>query len=82
VEVVIDAPAARVARCLPGALGRLEPIDAGTSRLTGSTSNLMWYAEQLAVIPAPFRVIGCPGLQEATRALGQRLLAASGPPSG
>jgi hypothetical protein len=40
----------------------------------------MWYAEQLAVIPAPFHVIGCPELQEATRALGQRLLAAGGPP--
>jgi predicted DNA-binding transcriptional regulator YafY len=77
-EVIIDAPAGRVARCLPGALGRLEPIDTGTSRLTGSTSNLVWYAEQLAVIPAPFQVIKCPELQEATRALGQRLLAAGG----
>jgi hypothetical protein len=37
-EVVIDAPADTVARCLPRALGRLEPLDAQTSRLAGSTS--------------------------------------------
>jgi hypothetical protein len=52
VEVVIDAPAEAMARCLPRAVGRLEPLDAGSSRLVGSTSNPVWYAEQLAVIPA------------------------------
>jgi predicted DNA-binding transcriptional regulator YafY len=77
-EVIFDAPVDAVARCLPGALGRLEPIDAGTARLTGSTSNLRWYATQLAAIPAPFRVTRCPELQEAVRTLGQRLLAAGG----
>jgi predicted DNA-binding transcriptional regulator YafY len=81
VEVAIDGPASAVARCLPRALGKLEPTGAGTARLTGSTSNLKWYAEQLAVIPAPFRVIKCPELQEAVRLLGQRLQAAGGPPS-
>jgi predicted DNA-binding transcriptional regulator YafY len=76
VEAVIDAPAETVARCLPRALGRLEPLDAQTTRLAGSTSNPAWYAQQLAVIPAPYQIIRGPELQEATRALGQRMLAA------
>ena len=76
VEVIIDAPAPTVARCLPRALGRLEPVDAQACRLTGSTSNPVWYAEQLAAIPAPYRIVKCPELQEAARVLGQRLLAA------
>jgi predicted DNA-binding transcriptional regulator YafY len=82
VEVVIDAPADRVGRCLPRALGKLRPVDDGTSRLVGSTSNPYWYAEQLAMIPAAYRIVRCPELQAAARALGQRLLAAAGPAVG
>jgi predicted DNA-binding transcriptional regulator YafY len=79
VEVVIDAPAETVARCLPRALGRLEPLEAETARLIGSTSNPVWYAGQLAMLPAPYRIVQCPELQEAARAIGQRLLAAVPP---
>jgi predicted DNA-binding transcriptional regulator YafY len=79
VEVVIDARVHTVVRCLPRALGRLEPLDAETTRLVGSTSNPVWYAEQLAAIPAPYRIVRCPELQEAARVLGQRLLAAGSP---
>ena len=79
VEVVIDAPLGTVTRCLPRALGRLEPLDAGTTRLASSTSNPVWYARQLAAIPASYRILGCPELQEAARALGQHLLAAGSP---
>ncbi len=77
VDVVIDAPADAVARCLPRALGRLEQLDPQTSRLAGSTSNPVWYAERLAAIPAPYRIVKCPELQEAARVIGQRLLAAA-----
>jgi predicted DNA-binding transcriptional regulator YafY len=76
VEVVIEAPVETVTRCLPRAAGRLEPLDAGTTRLVGSTSNPVWYAEQLAAIPAPYRILRCHEIREAARALGQRLLAA------
>jgi predicted DNA-binding transcriptional regulator YafY len=76
VEVVIDAPLETVTRCLPRALGRLEPLDAGGTRLVGSTSNPAWYARQLAAIPASYRIVRCPELQDAARVLGQRLLAA------
>nr|MBA2717329.1 WYL domain-containing protein [Propionibacteriales bacterium] len=79
VDVVIDAPIATVARCLPRAVGRLEPLDAETTRLVGSTSNPWWYADQLAKIPAPYRIVRCPELQQTARALGQRLLAAGEP---
>jgi predicted DNA-binding transcriptional regulator YafY len=80
VEVVIDAPVDTVARCLPRAIGQLEPLDAETTRLVGSTSNPVWYAEQLAAIPASYRIVRCPELQEAARVLGQRLLAAGESP--
>jgi predicted DNA-binding transcriptional regulator YafY len=76
-EVVIEAPVDVVARCLPRALGRLQAVDARTSRLTGSTGNPYWYAEQLARLPVPFGIVGGDELRESTRALGERLLAAS-----
>jgi len=80
-EAVIDAPAETVARCLPRALGRLEPLDGRTARLVGSTSNPVWYAQQLAAIPAPYQIIRGPELQEAARVLGQRMLAADETPA-
>lgn len=76
VELVIDAPLDTVARCVSRAIGRLEPIDAEHTRLVGSTSNPYWYAEQLAVVPAPYRIVEGPEVRAAVRALGQRLLAA------
>jgi predicted DNA-binding transcriptional regulator YafY len=76
-EVVIDAPFDTVARCVPRAVGRLEPLGAGSSRLVGSTSNPVWYVEQLAAIPVPYRIVRSPEIQAAAQALGQRLLAAS-----
>jgi len=78
VEVIIDAPADEVARCVPRVLGRLTAADAKTSRLSGTTSNPAWYAEQLAAIPASYRILSCPELQDAARVLGRRLLAAAG----
>jgi len=77
VEVVIDASLDTVARCVPRSLGRLQPLDAATTQLVGSTSNPTWYAEQLAAIPASYRIVQCPELRDATRLIGQRLLAAS-----
>jgi predicted DNA-binding transcriptional regulator YafY len=76
VEVVIDAPIDIVMPCVPRVMGLLEPFDAQTTRLSGSTSNPTWYAQQLAAIPASYRIVVCPELQEAARVLGQRLLAA------
>jgi len=76
VEVVIDASADAVAPCVPRTIGLLEPLDATRSRLVGSTSNPTWYAGQLAAIPASYRIVRCPELQQAARVLGQRLLAA------
>ena len=79
VEVLIDAPLDTVTRYLPRALGRLEPLDAEGTRLVGSTSNPVWYAEQLAAIRAAYRIVRCPELREAARVLGRRLLAAGSP---
>jgi predicted DNA-binding transcriptional regulator YafY len=80
VEVVIDAPADSVARCIPRALGRIETVDA-TTRLTGSTSNPAWYAEQLTAIRAPYRIVRCPEIRQAARVIGERLLAAAQAPA-
>jgi predicted DNA-binding transcriptional regulator YafY len=79
VEIVIDAPLDTVTRWLPRALGRLEPLDTERTRLVGSTSNPVWYAGQIAPIPASYRIVRCPELQEAARVLGQRLRAAGSP---
>jgi predicted DNA-binding transcriptional regulator YafY len=77
VEVVITGPFDRIGRCVPRSLGRLEPIDEESCRLTGSTGNPVWYAEQLAPIPASYRIVRCPELREAVRTLGQRLIDAA-----
>jgi predicted DNA-binding transcriptional regulator YafY len=77
VEVEIDAPFDAVAPYVPRSIGRLEPLDAQTTRLVGSTSNPEWYAEQLAAIPASFRIIGSPEVKAAARTIGDRLLAAA-----
>ncbi len=77
VEIVIDAPLDTVAPYVPRPLGRLEPVDAATTRLVGSTSNPRWYAERLAAIPASYRIVRCPELRDASRLIGQRLIAAS-----
>jgi predicted DNA-binding transcriptional regulator YafY len=77
VDVVIDAPADAVAQRLPRGLGRVEPVDSGTARLVGSTSNPEWYAQQLAPIPVPYRILGSPELRAAAQTLGERLLGAS-----
>jgi predicted DNA-binding transcriptional regulator YafY len=76
VDVVVSAPLDDVARWVRRTLGRLEPIDDDTTRVVGSTSNPIWYAEQLAVIPAPFRAVGGPELRHCLRILGERLTAA------
>ncbi|HEX5497421.1 MAG TPA: WYL domain-containing protein [Mycobacteriales bacterium] len=76
VDILVHAPVDTLARCLPRTLGRLEPLDATTTRLTGSTGNPTWYAERLAAIPAPYRIVKCAEIQQAARVLGQRLLAA------
>jgi predicted DNA-binding transcriptional regulator YafY len=79
-EVLVEAPVDAVARCVSPVLGRLEPAGEGSCRLVGSTGNPYWYAEQLAALPAPFRVVRGPELRATTRALGRRLLAAAGDP--
>jgi predicted DNA-binding transcriptional regulator YafY len=77
VEVVIDAPRHRLAPCLSRTLGRLEPVDDSSTRLVGSTSNPVFYAEQLATVPAAYRVVKGDEVKEAVRSLGRRLLAAA-----
>ncbi len=71
-EVVIDAPMAELA-WLNRAMGRLEAVDATSTRLVGSTSDVNGYAHDLARLPAPFRVIAGPELRAAVDALSRRL---------
>lgn len=78
-SVLVDAPLDKVAACVPRTLGRLEPVGDTQTRLTGSTSNPYWYAEELARLPAPFTVEGGPELRAAVGELGERLRAAAQP---
>ncbi len=77
IEVVIDAPLDDAAQWIPRSMGRLEAIDADHTRLLASTDVPSWYAAQLTAIGAPYRILSSPELQEAARALGERLLEAS-----
>lgn len=79
VSVVIDAPAGLVRPCLPRTLGRLEQVDDRTCRLVGSTSDPGWYAEQLAQVPASFRIVSGDEIRGAVAGLAQRMLAAATP---
>lgn len=76
-EVIIQAPHHLVQHRLPRSLGRVEAADEFTTRLVGSTSNPVWYAEQLAVIPVPYRIVSCDEIRAAAAALGERAVAAA-----
>ncbi|MGI8879553.1 MAG: helix-turn-helix transcriptional regulator [Jatrophihabitans sp.] len=76
VDVVIEGQVDAVRRCVPRSLGLLEPLTADSCRLTGSTDNPWWYAENLVRIPVAYRIIACSELRDAARTLGQRFLAA------
>ena len=78
-DVLIDAPVDLVRRRLTAALGRIEPADRDTTRLRGTTSNPAWYAEQLASVPWPFRILESAELRLAASTIGQRLLDSAGP---
>ena len=80
VEVVIEAPVEAVARWVPRKIGRLEAVDAGRTRLVGSTDEPDWYAAQLAGVGADFRVVSPPELRTELRVLGQRLSRAGAEP--
>ncbi|MFC9688699.1 helix-turn-helix transcriptional regulator [Kribbella sp. NPDC056951] len=77
IEVVIDAPIDQVRHRIPRSMGRLEAITETQTRLLASTDEPSWYIGKLAEIDAPFRILGSPEMQEASRNLGQRLLEAS-----
>jgi predicted DNA-binding transcriptional regulator YafY len=81
-DVVVDAPLDTVRAALPRGLGRLEPEGEDRTRLVGSTSNPVWYAEQLTRLPASFHVAEGPELREAVCVLGRRLLEAGHPVTG
>jgi len=77
VEAVIDAPVADCRHWLPRTFGRLEEVDAATTRLVATTDEPDWYAAQLANLPFPFRLVGSPEVREAMVVLGRRLLDAT-----
>ena len=75
IEVVVDAPIADVRCWIPRKLGRLEEVDERTTRIIASTDELDWYAERLAGVPAPFRVVAPDQLREEVARVGRRMLA-------
>jgi predicted DNA-binding transcriptional regulator YafY len=77
VEVVVDAPVAEVSGWIRRNVARLEAIDADHTRLVATTDEPEWYAEHLAAIRAPFRVVRSPEIRDAVRDLGRRLVRAA-----
>lgn len=76
-EVLIEGSLAQCERILGRALGSLEEVAQGRTRLSGSTSNPLSYAERLVFLPVPFRVVHGPELRAAVRELGERLATAA-----
>jgi predicted DNA-binding transcriptional regulator YafY len=81
-EVLIEASVEECEHWLPRSFGRLEQVDAATTRLVASTDEPEWYAAQLAELPMRFHVVGGPELRSATLALAHRLSAAVEPLKG
>ena len=75
IEVVVDAPVNDVKCWIPRKQGLVEAIDERTSRIRASTDELDWYAERLASVRAPFRIVSPPELREEVAAVGRRMLA-------
>jgi predicted DNA-binding transcriptional regulator YafY len=61
------------AAAIPATAGRLQPIDATTTRLQLGANELEWIARYLAALPFEFEVRDPPELRTALRALGRRL---------
>ncbi len=76
-DVLVEAPLETVTRILPRGLGQLEKGPHGSTRLVGSTSAPAWYAEQLAVLPVPFRIVNGPELRAAAQGIARRMADAS-----
>jgi predicted DNA-binding transcriptional regulator YafY len=77
VEVIIDGGVEECRHWLPRSFGRLEEVDATTTRLVATTDEPEWYAAQLANLPMPFRLVGSPEVRAAMIELAERLHAAS-----
>lgn len=77
VEVLIDATVERVRHWLPRSLGRLEPVGDEQCRLTATTGNPWFYAEELVRLPVSFTIVTGAELREVVRVLGRRLLASA-----
>jgi predicted DNA-binding transcriptional regulator YafY len=73
VEVLVDASVETTAYYIRRSLGHLETAQGGRTRIVATTDEPDWYARQLAAIPAPFRVVASPPLQQAVAALGRKL---------
>ncbi len=82
VEVRVDAPFDRAARCVPRTLGRLTSADERHCLLCGSTDNPRWYAAQLAATELPFVVLRSDEVRAEVRALADRLVRALSLPLG
>ena len=71
--MLIDASPDEVQRWLPRSLGCLEPDGEGRTRLRASTEDADWYVRRLALLPAPFRVLGSDPVRRAMAELSRQL---------
>src|SRR4051794_26113179 len=78
IEVVVDAPVEHVKCWIPRKQGLCEAIDQHTTRIRASTDELDWYAERLACVQAPFRVVAPAELRDEVAEVGRRMLASAG----
>ncbi len=77
IDVEVDAPIDMVKWWIPRKQGLLTAIDEHTTRIQASTDELDWYAERLASIRAPFRVVAPESLRDEVARVGRRMLASA-----
>ena len=77
-ELEVSAPPDAVRWFIPPSTAMVEPIDARTTRVHGTTENPHWLAARIAEMPFPVRVTQLESLREAMRDIAARLTAAAG----
>lgn len=82
IGIEVAAPIKEVRAWIPRSIVILESIDAETTRMTGGTENLDWFAMRLSELPFPLRISSPAELRPKLREMGERMLAMAATVSG
>lgn len=75
IDIEVAAPIDELRCWIPRSVAVLEPVDAVTTRVTGGTENLDWFAMRLGALPFPVRINAPSELGPKLREMGERMIA-------